>query len=175
MKKVFALLLSSLLICTASVSLTGCSQGGTSSETQSSAKDDKASDEQSSESEDSAESDEQSSGAEDSEESGDLSSEAEEKDDKDMLKAAESILDGYEYDGVVYIEKDGKELVSYASGSTENGEDITIDTPMPVGSVSKQFCAACVLMLCSLCVREYLTLQRICMIMFQLIQQRQKT
>ena len=147
MKKVFALLLSSLLICTASVSLTGCSQGGTSSETQSSAKDDKASDEQSSESEDSAESDEQSSGAEDSEESGDLSSEAEEKDDKDMLKAAESILDGYEYDGVVYIEKDGKELVSYASGSTENGEDITIDTPMPVGSVSKQFCAACVLML----------------------------
>lgn len=52
-----------------------------------------------------------------------------------------------EFEGVIYAVENGKAVASFASGTLENGEKITIDSPMPLGSVSKQFCAAAVLLL----------------------------
>lgn len=51
------------------------------------------------------------------------------------------------YSGVVSVVKDGKLYCSYAKGMLEDGTIITTDTPMPVGSVSKQFCACAVMLL----------------------------
>ncbi len=62
-------------------------------------------------------------------------------------ESAEEILDAYEFGGVLYAVKNGKVLSSYANGTLENGETVTIDTPMPLGSVSKQFCATAILLL----------------------------
>ncbi|MEE0675816.1 MAG: serine hydrolase [Ruminococcus sp.] len=56
-------------------------------------------------------------------------------------------IEDFDFEGVIYAEKDGKPLYSYANGTQENGEKITIDTSLPVGSVSKQFCAAAVMLL----------------------------
>ncbi len=65
----------------------------------------------------------------------------------DEPETVEEILQDYDFGGVLYAVKNGKVIASYADGTLENGEDITIDTPLPLGSVSKQFCAAAVLLL----------------------------
>ena len=57
------------------------------------------------------------------------------------------MAEDYEFEGVVYAVKDGTQVASYAKGKLENGDEITLESPMPVGSVSKQFCAAAVLLL----------------------------
>ncbi len=57
------------------------------------------------------------------------------------------ILESYGFEGVFYVEKDGGPIVSFAAGTREDGDDYKIDTPMPVGSVSKQFCACAILRL----------------------------
>lgn len=62
-------------------------------------------------------------------------------------KTIEETLDLYGFKGVLYAIKDGNVVASFAKGTLENGEVITLDTPMPVGSVSKQFCAAAILLL----------------------------
>ena len=51
--------------------------------------------------------------------------------------------------GVIYVTKDGEVLCEYANGmaNTEEGKEITTDTMFPIGSVSKQFCAAAILLL----------------------------
>ena len=49
--------------------------------------------------------------------------------------------------GVVWAERDGKKIASYSNGALYNYVKITTDTPMPIGSVSKQFCAAAILIL----------------------------
>ena len=49
--------------------------------------------------------------------------------------------------GVVWAERDGKKIASYSNGALYNYVKITTDTPMPIGSVSKQFCAASILIL----------------------------
>ncbi len=51
--------------------------------------------------------------------------------------------------GVVYVTKDGEVLCEYANGmaNTEEGKKITTDTMFPIGSNSKQFCAAAILLL----------------------------
>ena len=51
------------------------------------------------------------------------------------------------YSGVVSVVKDGKLYCSYAKGMLEDGTIITTDTPMPIGSVSKQFCACAIMLL----------------------------
>lgn len=62
-------------------------------------------------------------------------------------KTIEETLDLYGFEGVLYALKDGEVVAFFAKGTLENGEDITLDTPMPVGSISKQFCAAAILLL----------------------------
>lgn len=60
-------------------------------------------------------------------------------------KALESI-ERLGYEGVVYVVKEGKVFATYEKGNL-NGKPITIDTPMPIASISKQFCAAAILLL----------------------------
>ena len=65
----------------------------------------------------------------------------------DAVRTALEKLEAAHYSGVVYAEKDGKPVAVYADGKLSGGVPITIDTPMPIGSVSKQFCAAAVMLL----------------------------
>lgn len=60
----------------------------------------------------------------------------------------ESLVELYEFEGVIYITEGGKSVYKLESGSSDAGVAFSIDTPMPVGSVSKEFCAAAVLQLC---------------------------
>lgn len=57
------------------------------------------------------------------------------------------LLSDYNMSGVLFVLKDGKPVVSYSGGSFSDGTKITIDSPMAIGSVSKQFCAAAVMKL----------------------------
>lgn len=59
----------------------------------------------------------------------------------------EETLELYGFEGVVYAVKNGQPVASFADGELENGKTITLETPMPIGSVSKQFCAAAILLL----------------------------
>lgn len=74
-------------------------------------------------------------------------SSTEEKSKEPLQTKFEKMLDKYQFEGVMSVMKDGVSAVSIARGTLENGEAITIDTPMPVGSISKQFCAAAILLL----------------------------
>ncbi len=67
--------------------------------------------------------------------------------DPEAEASIKEAIEDFDFEGVIYAEKDGKLLYSYANGTQENGEKITIDTSLPVGSVSKQFCAAAVMLL----------------------------
>ena len=67
--------------------------------------------------------------------------------DPALPPALEKTIQSNELEGVVYAAKNGKPIASYAKGTLENGAAITLDTPMPIGSVSKQFCAAATLLL----------------------------
>ena len=66
--------------------------------------------------------------------------------DEKIQKALEK-LEEYEFEGVVYVTKDGNPYFSFAKGTLEDGTPITLDTPMPIGSVSKQFCACAIMLL----------------------------
>lgn len=66
----------------------------------------------------------------------------------ESIKAlVETNIEEYEFEGIVYLTKNGEVLYQSASGVGENEESLTVETPMPLGSVSKQFCAVAVLML----------------------------
>ena len=74
--------------------------------------------------------------------SGDVSEE-----EHDMKTAIGEILDKNKFEGVLYAEKGGEAVFSDSRGNLENGDPIMPDTSMPVGSVSKQFCACAILSL----------------------------
>lgn len=61
----------------------------------------------------------------------------------------ESQMSDRHFSGVVRVSKDGVVISEAASGKTapDSDEDITLDTRFPVGSVSKQFCAAAIMQL----------------------------
>ena len=59
----------------------------------------------------------------------------------------EETIKTHEFEGVIYAVKNGQPTAVYATGTTENGSPITLDTPLPIGSVSKQFCAAAIMKL----------------------------
>ena len=63
---------------------------------------------------------------------------------QDKLK---NILDDANFSGIVTVTKDEKQFFTYTKGTLRNGEAITIDTPMPIGSNSKHFCAAVIMLL----------------------------
>ena len=63
---------------------------------------------------------------------------------QDKLKG---ILDDANFSGIVTVTKDEKQFFTYTKGTLRNGDAITIDTPMPIGSNSKHFCAAVIMLL----------------------------
>ena len=67
--------------------------------------------------------------------------------DPAVSKDMEQTIEQNEFEGVVYAVENGKPVASYAKGTLENGKEITLDSPMPLGSVSKQFCAAAIMLL----------------------------
>lgn len=67
--------------------------------------------------------------------------------DKNIKKVMKEFTD-IGVDGVCAVSKDGKVIAMYSSGVLHNDVPITKDTPMPIGSISKQFCAAAIMKLC---------------------------
>ncbi len=51
------------------------------------------------------------------------------------------------FDGIVYITHDGEVIYSQANGKDDCGNELTTETPMYIGSVSKQFCATAIMIL----------------------------
>lgn len=52
-----------------------------------------------------------------------------------------------DFEGIVYLTHNDELIYSHANGKDECGNDLTIDTPMYVGSISKQFCATSIMIL----------------------------
>ena len=69
------------------------------------------------------------------------------KTDADLSACISSKLADIKYDGIIYITHNGNIVYQRATGTDENGDPLTIDTSMYIGSVSKQFCAAAVMIL----------------------------
>ena len=67
---------------------------------------------------------------------------------EEVKKQLDKALDDVEYSGVVQITKNGDVIYTYVDGDDSNGKPLTAGASLPVGSVSKQFCAACVMYLC---------------------------
>lgn len=65
----------------------------------------------------------------------------------EMKSKLDKAFEDNECEGSAYITENGKSVYEYASGKDLSGKDITVDTPLPVGSVSKQFCAAAIVKL----------------------------
>lgn len=59
----------------------------------------------------------------------------------------DSALQKHGFEGIVYLTKNGKVVYQSATGTDENGNALTVDSTMYIGSMSKQFCAAAVMML----------------------------
>ncbi len=145
MKKRMVLVITALLLCT-SFAFTGCSGQNASDEKSSSAAESTAV---------SAESTEQSSeqSQENSEESSSESSEgfpgtvSFETTDEKIQESVNEVIDNYQFEGVVYIEKAGKPVAAFCKATLDDDTEVTMDTPVPIGSTSKQFCAVSVLLL----------------------------
>ncbi len=65
----------------------------------------------------------------------------------DISNVIEDCLEKYDFEGIVYLTQNGEAVYQSATGNLENQDPLAIDTPMPVGSISKQFCAAAILKL----------------------------
>lgn len=63
---------------------------------------------------------------------------------KDKVK---NTLEEFKFEGVFYLTQNGKEVYGMATGNTESDKPRTLDTVMPLGSISKQFCATAILQL----------------------------
>ena len=67
---------------------------------------------------------------------------------EDVRAQLDEALAEHEFSGMVQITQDGGIIYQYVEGDDDNGQPLTIDSSLPIGSVSKQFCAACVMLLC---------------------------
>ncbi len=59
----------------------------------------------------------------------------------------DEIIANYKWQGIVSLTYNGEIIYQSASGTNGLGEPLTVDSPMYIGSVSKQFCAAATLIL----------------------------
>lgn len=69
------------------------------------------------------------------------------KTDANLAACISSKLADIKYDGIIYVTHNGNIVYQRATGTDANGEPLTMDTSMYIGSVSKQFCAAAVMIL----------------------------
>ena len=66
---------------------------------------------------------------------------------QDVKSQLDAALSQNKFDGVVQITRGGDVIYQYVNGDDDNGQPLTIDASLPIGSVSKQFCAACIMLL----------------------------
>ena len=57
------------------------------------------------------------------------------------------VLVGYGFKGIVSLTQNGKIIYQYVNGKDKADNDLKADSSMYIGSTSKQFCAACIIML----------------------------
>lgn len=69
--------------------------------------------------------------------------------DDELQEKLEKKMKEYGFSGVFRVSKNGKVICEGANGSFhfDSGDPITLDNLFPIASVSKQFCAACILLL----------------------------
>ena len=78
----------------------------------------------------------------------DNSSQADVKEaNKDLIAHIDSVLKNNSLSGVIYLTQNGQPVYEYANGSDKEGNKLKPDTTIFIGSVSKQFCAAAVMIL----------------------------
>ena len=65
-----------------------------------------------------------------------------------VKKQLDQALSNEAFKGVTQIVRGDTVIYQYTDGSDDNGQPMTIDASLPIGSVSKQFCAAAVMLLC---------------------------
>ena len=65
----------------------------------------------------------------------------------EMTEKMDNALIENKFEGIVCLTHNGDVVYQYATGKDENGNDLTVDSTMYIGSVSKQFCATAILML----------------------------
>ena len=66
----------------------------------------------------------------------------------DELRAQwDALAEKCQFQGVLYLTHNGKEVYRYISGMDDQGEPLTLESPLYMSSVSKQFCAAAIVML----------------------------
>lgn len=63
------------------------------------------------------------------------------------VKKMEKVLKDMNYTGIVSVTKNGKPFFQKATGKDEKGNNLKVNSTMYLGSVSKQFCAAAILIL----------------------------
>lgn len=67
----------------------------------------------------------------------------------DTMAQLDAVLSDNNFKGIVQITKGGNTIYQFVNGNDDNDKPLTIDASMPIGSVSKQFCAACIMLLCN--------------------------
>ncbi len=69
------------------------------------------------------------------------------KTDAELAATIDSKLADIKYDGVIYLVHNDNVVYQRATGTDANGDPLAINTSMYIGSVSKQFCAAAIMIL----------------------------
>ena len=66
----------------------------------------------------------------------------------DELRAKfDAVAAEYKFEGILYLTHHGKEVYRFVSGTDDLGEPLTLESSLYMSSVSKQFCAAAIVML----------------------------
>lgn len=66
---------------------------------------------------------------------------------EEVKEQPDNVLKGYGFKGIVSLTKDGEVIYQYVNGKDSGGNALTVDSSMYIGSTSKQFCAASIIML----------------------------
>lgn len=65
----------------------------------------------------------------------------------DYSEKIEKRIDALGFEGLVYVTSNSEDIYTQTNGKDEKGNELTLSTPMYIGSLSKQFCAASVMKL----------------------------
>lgn len=65
----------------------------------------------------------------------------------ELITKLDEAVKNNKYEGIIYLTHKGEPVYQFVSGTNDLGEPLTVDSPMYMCSVSKQFCATSVLML----------------------------
>ena len=60
---------------------------------------------------------------------------------EDVKAQLDAVLQKHKFEGIVSLTHNGEVVYSSVSGTNDLGEPLTLESPMYIGSISKQFCA----------------------------------